>query len=189
MTGKNRERKEVMDNKLTSDLPKPKEEEIIVDGCTCGKSKLLMVKQEYYSSDTSDDKRRGSMRDYGLAWVCLLDGYILEIDGINNTLPYRRSSTSIVKRTPLTKDQEADRKRRLEYLAIGHPGLYEAIRIIAKKEKIEPIKVPLKRLDMQSKKKRLDGLRQEKERKLRDITHLNELIHQNLTRIEEIEED
>lgn len=178
MSGKNKGRK--MDDKLTSCLPKPKEKEIIVDGCTCGKSRLLMVKQEYYSSDTSDDNLQGTMRGFGLAWIYLLDGYILEIDGINNTLPYRRSGTSIVKRTPLTKDQEADRKRRLEILASCHPGLYESIRIIAKKEKIEPIEVPLKRLDIQSKKERLDGLRQEKERKLRDITRLNELIHQDL---------
>ena len=38
-------------NKL---ITKIKEEEIIVDGCTCGKSKLPMTRYEYCSWDTSD---------------------------------------------------------------------------------------------------------------------------------------
>ncbi len=167
-----------MDDKTTSALPKPKEKVITVDGCTCGKSKLSMIRQEYYSSSTSDDNLRGTMRDFGLAWVYLLDGYISEIDGINNTLPYRRSATSIVKRIPLTRKEKEDRGVRLEQLAMGHPGLYEAIRIIAKKEKIEPIEIPLKRLDIRAKNKKLDGLRQEKERRQRDMERLDKHIEE-----------
>lgn len=160
-------------NKL---ITKVKGEEIIVDGCTCGKSRLSMIKYEYCSDHTSDVKLKGSMRDYGLAWVYLLDGYILEIDSINNTRPYRRSATHIVLNKPLSKNQVQDRKRRLETLARCHPGLYEAIRVIAKKEEIEPIKTPLARIDKASKKKRLDGLRRERERKQHDVKMLDEEI-------------
>ncbi len=154
-------------------ITKIKKEEIVVDGCTCGKSKLLMNKYEYCSWDTSDAKLEGTMRDFGLAWVYLLNGYILEIDSINDTRPYRRSATHIVLSKSLSKNQIRDRKKRLEILARCHPGLYEAIRIIAEKEKIEPIKIPLARIDKASKEKRLDGLRQEKERKQRDVEKLD----------------
>ena len=159
-------------------IPKPKETEIVVDGCTCGKSKLLMTMEEYFSDQTSDVKLHGTMRSFGYAWVQLLNGYILEIDGTNNTIPYRRSATSIVKQTPLTEEQAGKRKKRLEYLALGHPGLYELIRIIAKKEKIEPIEIPLKRLDILSKEKKLEGLQIEKENKQRKLKDVDEWIEQ-----------
>ncbi len=159
-----------------SNLPKPKEEDIIVDGCTCGKSRLLMVKQRYYSCDTSDQKRTGTMRDYGLAWVDLLDGYVLEIDGTNDTNRYRRPATLIIKQIPLTKDAKEKRITRLEYLARSHPGLYEVIRVIAEKEGIEPIEIPLMRLAVRAEKKRLAGLRRERERKQRDVEELDKEI-------------
>lgn len=157
-------------------IPKPKEKEIIVDGCTCGKSKLLMTMEEYFSDQTSDAELHGTMRAFGHAWVRLLNGYILKIDGTNSTLPYRRSATSIVKQTPLTEEQEGKRKKRLEYLAVSHPGLYELIRIVAKKEKIEPIKVPLKRVDILHKEKTLEGLQIEKERKRYRLEELDKDI-------------
>jgi hypothetical protein len=158
------------------DLPNPREEDIIVDGCTCGKSRLLMKKQRYYSDNTSDIKRRGTMQDYGAAWVDLLDGYILEIDGTNDTIPYRRSATSIVKQFSMTDKEKGDRRKSLDILAKCHPGLYEVIRIIVKKEEIEPIEIPLKRLDLRSKRKRLDGLKRERERRLQDLERLDKDI-------------
>ena len=160
-------------------LPKGKEEDIVVDACTCGKSRSLMTMKEYFSWDTTDAKLKGSMRDYGLAWVKLLNGYILEIDSINNTIPYRRSATSIALNTPLTNEQKGRRRKRLETLACCHPGLYKAIRIIAEEENIEPIEIPLKRVDSRREKKKLDGLQREKERKLRDIERLDEEIKTN----------
>jgi len=159
-------------------IPKPKEKEIIVDGCICGKSRLLMTMEEYFSDQTSDVKRHGTMRAFGYAWVQLLNGYILKIDGTNSTNPYKRSATSIVKQTPLTEEQAGKRKKRLEYLALSHPGLYELIRIVAKKEKIEPIEIPLKRLDILSKEKKLKGLQKEKESKRYKLKELDEWIEQ-----------
>jgi hypothetical protein len=167
-------------------IPKSKDEHIIVDCCECGKNKQRAIVKQYYSENT-DENLIGTWKDCGFAWIKILDRHILEIDSVNQTLPYRRNPAGILKGIELTQEQEKERLIRLEQLAVQHPGLYKLAKILTD-DNIEPIKIVLKRLVIRIKKKKIDGLEYDKADKQDDIGRINKKIKNHTEELKQLVE-
>ncbi len=166
-------------------IPKAKEESITVDCCECGKNKRLAIVKEYYSDDT-DKNLIGSMIDCGFAWIKILDRHILEIDGVNQTISYKRDPAKILKGKELTGEEKRSRLTRLEHLACQHPGLYN-LTIAVTVDNIEPLEVVLKRLDIRRRKKEIGSLQDNKTNKQIDVIRLDKKIKKQTEELKQLE--